>query len=187
MWRLDRSAGARRPPLALDAPARHRTGLNHWFAEFGTDGNPPSPMQVTTPTVTVYANGPPSGPASIVFAGSPLAGPSSVTRNLDGNLVVSNNGAKGGQIVTGGDGGNFRPAVDLFHRRQRRYGRGAGAVSCARQRRARASSLGSSRSQPPSYATATLRLLIGGSESNRHSHFSPPSRPTQSWPVVVPR
>ena len=30
------------------------------------------------------------------------------------------------------------------------------------------------------HTTATLTLLIGGSESNRQSHFSPPSLPIQS-------
>ena len=37
------------------------------------------------------------------------------------------------------------------------------------------------------HTTATLTQWIGGSESNRQSHFSPPSRPIQSWPVVVPK
>ena len=35
--------------------------------------------------------------------------------------------------------------------------------------------------------TATFTQWIGGSESKMHSHCSPPSRPIQSWPVVVPR
>ena len=35
--------------------------------------------------------------------------------------------------------------------------------------------------------TATLTQWIGGSESNRQSHSSPPSRPIQSCPVVVPK
>jgi hypothetical protein len=37
------------------------------------------------------------------------------------------------------------------------------------------------------YATATFTQWIGGSDSKRHSHSSPPSRPIQSWPVVVPK
>ena len=37
------------------------------------------------------------------------------------------------------------------------------------------------------HTTATFTLWIGGSESNRQSHFSPPSLPIQSWPVVVPK
>jgi len=40
--------------------------------------------------------------------------------------------------------------------------------------------------QPGNQTTATFTQLIGGRESKRHSHFSPPSRPIQSWPVVVP-
>ena len=35
--------------------------------------------------------------------------------------------------------------------------------------------------------TATFTQLIGGSESNRQFHCSPPSRPIQSCPVVVPK
>ena len=35
--------------------------------------------------------------------------------------------------------------------------------------------------------TATFTQWIGGSESNMHSHSSPPSRPIHSWPVVVPK
>ena len=35
--------------------------------------------------------------------------------------------------------------------------------------------------------TATFTQLIGGRESNRQSHWSPLSRPIQSWPVVVPK
>src|SRR5262249_39267715 len=35
--------------------------------------------------------------------------------------------------------------------------------------------------------TATLTQWIGGSESNRQVHSSPPSRPIQSCPVVVPK
>lgn len=37
------------------------------------------------------------------------------------------------------------------------------------------------------YTTATFTQWIGGSESNRQPHSSPPSRPIQSWPVVVPK
>jgi len=37
------------------------------------------------------------------------------------------------------------------------------------------------------HTTATLTLKIGGSESNRQSHWSPPSLPVHSWPVVVPK
>src|SRR5262245_32385113 len=36
------------------------------------------------------------------------------------------------------------------------------------------------------HTTATFTQWIGGSASNRHSHFSPPSRPIHNWPVVVP-
>ena len=36
------------------------------------------------------------------------------------------------------------------------------------------------------HTTATLTLLMGGSESNKQSQCSPPSRPIQSCPVVVP-
>ena len=39
----------------------------------------------------------------------------------------------------------------------------------------------------PAHTTATFTQWIGGSESNRHSHSSPPSRPIQSCPVVVPK
>jgi hypothetical protein len=35
--------------------------------------------------------------------------------------------------------------------------------------------------------TATFTQWTGGSESNRQSHVSPPSRPIQTWPVVVPK
>jgi len=38
-----------------------------------------------------------------------------------------------------------------------------------------------------SYTTATLTQWMGGKAGKRHSHFSPPSRPIQSWPVVVPK
>src|SRR5690349_6856345 len=37
------------------------------------------------------------------------------------------------------------------------------------------------------HTTATLTLWIGGSESKRQSHCSPPSLPIHSWPVVVPK
>ncbi len=37
------------------------------------------------------------------------------------------------------------------------------------------------------HTTATFTQWIGGSESNRQLHSSPPSRPIQSWPVVVPK
>jgi hypothetical protein len=37
------------------------------------------------------------------------------------------------------------------------------------------------------HATATFTQWIGGRESYRQSHSSPPSRPIQSWPVVVPK
>jgi hypothetical protein len=37
------------------------------------------------------------------------------------------------------------------------------------------------------HTTPTFTQLIGGNDSNRQSHFSPPSRPIQSWPVVVPK
>ena len=40
---------------------------------------------------------------------------------------------------------------------------------------------------PPCHTIATLTLWIGGSESNRQSNRSPPSRPIQSCPVVVPK
>ena len=40
---------------------------------------------------------------------------------------------------------------------------------------------------PACHTTATLTQWIGGSASNRRSHRSPPSRPIQSWPVVVPK
>jgi hypothetical protein len=36
------------------------------------------------------------------------------------------------------------------------------------------------RAGPRDHTTATLTLWIGGSESNRQSHFSPPSLPIQS-------
>src|SRR6516225_5379701 len=36
------------------------------------------------------------------------------------------------------------------------------------------------------HTTATFTQWIGGSAANRHSHFSPPSRPIHNWPVVVP-
>ena len=35
--------------------------------------------------------------------------------------------------------------------------------------------------------TATFTQWIGGNESKRQLHSSPPSRPIQSWPVVVPK
>ena len=37
------------------------------------------------------------------------------------------------------------------------------------------------------YTTATFTQWIGGSESKRQLHSSPPSRPIQSCPVVVPK
>ena len=37
------------------------------------------------------------------------------------------------------------------------------------------------------HSVATLTQLIGGSDSNRQFHSSPPSRPIQSCPVVVPK
>ncbi len=37
------------------------------------------------------------------------------------------------------------------------------------------------------HTTATFTQWIGGSESNRQVHSSPPSRPIQSCPVVVPK
>src|SRR5204863_3538297 len=37
------------------------------------------------------------------------------------------------------------------------------------------------------HTIAAFTQWIGGSASNRHSHFSPPSRPIQSCPVVVPK
>ena len=40
---------------------------------------------------------------------------------------------------------------------------------------------------PACHTTAALTQWIGGSASKRHSHRSPPSRPIQSWPVVVPK
>lgn len=146
-----------------------------WFAEFGTDGNPPSPMQVTSPTGTLagggnFAQGSVPGAWGVTFNGQkpPLAaffatdavhgtllriavvpgnfntgtiteiakgfpvngnpppagetfaasvnGPqqmlSSVTRNLDGNLVVSNNGASGNLLVEITPDGKLVETVD---------------------------------------------------------------------------
>ncbi len=57
------------------------------------------PSNAAQDAVTVNATSVVSGPASIVFAGAPLAGPSSVTRNLDGNLIVTNNGSGGNLLV----------------------------------------------------------------------------------------
>src|SRR2546426_10331222 len=37
------------------------------------------------------------------------------------------------------------------------------------------------------HTIATFTQWTGGSESNRQSHFSPPSRPIQTCPVVVPK
>src|SRR5580700_7528511 len=37
------------------------------------------------------------------------------------------------------------------------------------------------------HTTATFTQWIGGRESNRQFHSSPPSRPIQSCPVVVPK
>ncbi len=37
------------------------------------------------------------------------------------------------------------------------------------------------------HTTATFTQWIGGSESKTQLHSSPPSRPIQSWPVVVPK
>ena len=37
------------------------------------------------------------------------------------------------------------------------------------------------------HTTATFTQWIGGNESKRQLHSSPPSRPIQSWPVVVPK
>ena len=37
------------------------------------------------------------------------------------------------------------------------------------------------------HTTAAFTQWIGGSASNKQSHFSPPSRPIQSCPVVVPK
>jgi len=37
------------------------------------------------------------------------------------------------------------------------------------------------------YTNAAFTQWIGGSESKSCSHSSPPSRPIQSWPVVLPR
>jgi hypothetical protein len=39
----------------------------------------------------------------------------------------------------------------------------------------------------PAHTTATFTQWIGGNESKRQLHSSPPSRPIQSWPVVVPK
>jgi len=41
--------------------------------------------------------------------------------------------------------------------------------------------------RPETQTTATFTQWTGGSESNRQSHFSPPSRPIHSCPVVVPK
>jgi hypothetical protein len=37
------------------------------------------------------------------------------------------------------------------------------------------------------HTTATFTQWIGGNASKRQLHSSPPSRPIQSWPVVVPK
>ena len=37
------------------------------------------------------------------------------------------------------------------------------------------------------HTTAAFTQWIGGNESKRQLHSSPPSRPIQSWPVVVPK
>lgn len=37
------------------------------------------------------------------------------------------------------------------------------------------------------HTTAALTQWMGGRASKRHSHCSPPSRPIQTWPVVVPK
>src|SRR6516165_10489141 len=39
----------------------------------------------------------------------------------------------------------------------------------------------------PPYTIATFTQWIGGREPNRQLQSSPPSRPIQSWPVVVPK
>lgn len=57
------------------------------------------PSNATTDAVVLNANGVVSGPATVAFAGAPLSSPASVTRNLDGNLVVANNSSTGNLLV----------------------------------------------------------------------------------------
>ncbi|MHB1845591.1 MAG: hypothetical protein ACYCWW_12255 [Deltaproteobacteria bacterium] len=60
----------------------------------------------------VNASGSVTGAGSVVFAGPPLDGPSSVTSNLDGNLVVTNNGSGGNFLVEVTPDGKLVGTVD---------------------------------------------------------------------------
>jgi tetratricopeptide (TPR) repeat protein len=65
---------------------------------------------------------------------------------------------------------------------------GAGASHASLRHRLSCTAISSDRARCcRAHTTATFTQWIGGNESKRQLHSSPPSRPIQSWPVVVPK